>query len=531
MSTPELQIGGTLYSDMQDHQDLNPEAQLRFDQYLAKLKEIRDIVNKESREETLPDGTQITTAWQDWEYGLRQFYKEIISDAFKAHNIEVPKGMEVHFAGSLAKAQATEFSDLDAFVIVENKEDTEKVKPVFDALNNVCQRIFKETHQMYPDPIGINPSRLIGTVDELVEQIDGGVLSPEATALSVISSKPIYPRYALGEQLRQKIHENDNLGPFCTAEALYNKAITDFTAPKPNAEHINIKTHIMRPIDFILMGLREEFALYNEAGSHLSTPGTIKLLREKAELGEISLPKEEIDLIESVYNKAMAKRFDLHSKAGKEQDEMPYADAKDMLDQVAQLREMASKRVENLEKASQKQQAPTEQKHQEQGFFSRNADTLKKVGIVSLIVLAAVGVGVGLALGGVLAVPFAVAAGAAVVGVAAIGYGLFKAGEAIGKWLQSRNKEPAAKSEGLSTEKHETPDEIPIVSPGLSGLGPRVEQSKPAQAYVLEQDKKDTVTKTATATATATASETETETETFEPEEERSGLSMGSKTS
>ncbi len=37
------------------------------------------------------------------ENGLRQIYKEMIYDAFDALGVEMPKDMEVHFAGSLAK--------------------------------------------------------------------------------------------------------------------------------------------------------------------------------------------------------------------------------------------------------------------------------------------------------------------------------------------------------------------------------------------------------------------------------------------
>lgn len=341
MSVNEEQFG-SLYSDERDKPLLSPTAQKKFEEYQNKLANLSKIIRENEGNEVSP--------WQEWENGLRQIYKEMIYDAFDALGVEMPKDMEVHFAGSLAKAQATEYSDLDAFVIVKNDEDIKKVKPVFDALNNLCQRIFTASNQIYPDPIGINPSRLIGTPDDLFGMLkDGMVADVEATAMSILTSKPVLPRYELGEELRDKIKQEPSFSNMVSAKKFYNKAIKDFTAPKEGAEVVSVKTHIMRPIDFMLMGLREEFNLYSEDGAHLSAPGTIRLLREKN-----LLPEEQIARIESVYNQAMSKRFELHAEHKKEHDEMPYSDAKEMLDEVAKIRELGVQRVtriENLENA------------------------------------------------------------------------------------------------------------------------------------------------------------------------------------
>lgn len=273
MSVNEEQFG-SLYSDERDKPLLSPTAQKKFEEYQNKLANLSKIIRENEGNEVSP--------WQEWENGLRQIYKEMIYDAFDALGVEMPKDMEVHFAGSLAKAQATEYSDLDAFVIVKNDEDIKKVKPVFDALNNLCQRIFSASNQLYPDPIGINPSRLIGTPDDLFDRLkEGMVADVEATARSILTSKPVLPRYELGEELRDKIKQEPTFSHFVSAKKFYDMAIKDFTAPKEDAEVVSVKSHIMRPIDFILMGLREEFNLYSEDGAHLSAPGTIRLLREK----------------------------------------------------------------------------------------------------------------------------------------------------------------------------------------------------------------------------------------------------------
>lgn len=345
MSVPENKLGG-LYSDDREYKDLDPSAQLKFDGYIKGLRDVSDQIR-------LNEASSVNSSpWQEWERGFRQVYKEMVFDAFDELNIEMPKDMEIHFAGSLAKAQATEFSDLDAFVLVKNEEDVAKVKPVFDALNNLCQRIFTQTNQLYPDPIGINPSRLIGTPDDLFSLLkEGGVADVEATARSILTSKPVLPRFALGEELRDKISNEPDFDHFVSAKKFYGMAVNDFKAPKENATVASVKSHIMRPIDFVLMGLREEFNLYSEDGAHLSVPGTLRLLREKK-----LLPEEDISRIESVYKQAMSTRFELHAQHKKEHDEMPYSDAKGMLDEVAKIREMGVQRIarmDNLEKAKE----------------------------------------------------------------------------------------------------------------------------------------------------------------------------------
>ncbi|MDR3443444.1 MAG: hypothetical protein P4L65_10580 [Legionella sp.] len=418
---------GDLYSDERVHDLLSPTAQKKFDEYQEQLTELSKTIHDLS-----PDSIN-NTPWKIWENGLRQIYKKMVFDAFDAFDLEIPPHMELHFSGSLAKAQATEYSDLDALVIVQNSDDVEKIRPVFEALNNLCQRIFTSTKQLYPDPIGINPSRLIGTVDELYNLLnDGNVANVEATVSSILTSKPILPHYQLGEALRAKIKANPEFTDFCSAEYFYHTAVNDFTAPQDQSAVINIKKHVMRPIDFMLMGLREEFNLYNEDGSHLSAPGTISLLREQK-----LLPEENIALIESVYNRAMLKRFDLHAQSKQEEDEMSYSDAQEMLDNVAQLRELAAARIIALHSPSK-----AEQPQKTGSFFSRHANILKAISLLALILIAGAAVGVGLVFGGGFAIPLAAAAAGMVVGTALLGYGLIKAAQALGNWIISKNEKP-----------------------------------------------------------------------------------------
>jgi len=120
-------------------------------------------------------------------------------------------------------------------------------------------------------------------------------------------------------------------------------ALKDFSAPRNGAVDVSIKSHVMRPLDFILMGLRAEFNLYSADGDHLSVPGTIRLLRQ-----DKLIPEEEITRIELIYNEAMKKRFAMHAQNKKEHDLLPYTEATDLLVHVEQLRKMAELRVKEV---------------------------------------------------------------------------------------------------------------------------------------------------------------------------------------
>ncbi len=346
MGVSDNQLGG-LYSDERAHPILTPSAQRKFEHYQSSLAALSLQIRLNDSDET-----GAPTPWKTWENGLRQIYKEMIYDAFTAQGIEIPKGMEVYFASSLAKAQATEYSDLDAFVLVKDEADVAKIKPVFLALNNLCQRIFTENSQLFPDPIGINPSKLIGTPQELFGMLkDGLVPDVEATTRSILTSKPVFPGYELGEDLRAMIHAEPSFKKFVSAVKFYNMGVQDFGPPRVGADKASVKCHIMRPIDFILMGLREEFNLYSEDGSHLSAPGTLKLLRKKK-----LLPEAEIARIETVYNQAMEIRFNLHAEHHAEHDDLPIGELRELLTEVAKIRELGASRIDrikNLNKAAE----------------------------------------------------------------------------------------------------------------------------------------------------------------------------------
>ncbi|MGL6028785.1 MAG: hypothetical protein ACRC0M_03260 [Legionella sp.] len=470
--------GNDLYDDFRvvEQVQLSAVAQERLAKYIEQLNQLSKQIRLKD------DSARNMTLWKTWEMGLREFYKALIFDAFKNLDIKPPEGMEINFAGSLAKSQATEYSDLDAFVLLKKAEDVALVQPVFAAINNVCQRIFLVQKQLYPDPVGINPSRLIGTVDSLMQQLINDELThSEATIHSIITSRPILGHYALGEQLKQRIKTTPEFQGRYSAEAFYQKAINDFAAPREDMLKINIKEYVMRPLDFILMGLRAEFNLEVEDGSHLSAPGTLLLLRKKQLISEADIVR-----LERVYNEVMSLRFALHSTAHGEQDEVARDEVEHLLQEVQTLRDFAQQRHDAIEHRAM---------NKEPGFFARNASVFKILGFIGLALIVGAAVGAGLALGGLFVLPVVLTGLAAVAVTAAAGavagVALLGAGFGISKLVQAVSRlfthEPR--------QEEQPPPNAPSVealnasssySTSLSGLSKIACKPTPAQEPSIE---------------------------------------------
>lgn len=431
---------------------LNEAANQKYQEYLQLLAEA-----------TKPQEDNSIFSWIQWENHLKNFYRLLINDVFQAAKLKIPAGMEVYFAGSLAKKQATEYSDLDAFVLFSADTpvvDREAAKEVFNKLNNLCQRFFNDVNQLYPDPIGINPARLSGTVDEVIEFLNSEhVLDKDPTVRSILTSKPIFGRYQLGEELRDKIRRDPNLNQCCTAIKFYEE-LKRYPAPKKDATEINIKSHLLRPLDFFLMGLREEFNLYNEDGSHLTVPGTINLLRQ-ADL----LDNEYLSKIEALYYGAMEVRFAEHKIQHKEADEIRITPPiQELLDKMADLRDYAEQRCKALKAQLTEEKTepvkPSFKKIRTEGsekevklpsqpsFLKRNAAAFVWGGYFLTALVIGLALGLSLSLTGVFT-PFGITAfaitttviafAAAAIGIAVLGYGLFKGVQAIVNCFRARN--------------------------------------------------------------------------------------------
>lgn len=325
-----------LFSDYRDTPELSGEDKNRFEGYLLRLRTIRDSLAGKPE------------PWLVWEEGLRNFYYDIVKDAFAAHELTEPEGMEIYFAGSLARRQATEFSDLDSFVLFKNENDKEKCQPVFDDVNRLFHRIFDKTNQLYPDPLGINPSRLSGTPAQIVELLQNDEVGDRDAIIHAIhGARPILDRCKLGHTLKNLLSTDNELYLLSTAKHYYAKAIEEFIAPDEEMETINIKTYLLRPLDFIIAGLRQEFDLHADDGSTLNTGEVLRLLEEKH-----CIPQEQIDLMNGLYQSVMQTRFDLHHRSSKENDKIPKVEVEELLTQMQQLRNIIKIRKDALDEVN-----------------------------------------------------------------------------------------------------------------------------------------------------------------------------------
>ena len=483
MDTPAERVFDNLFSDYRDEDGavLTPAAQEIYDYYLNRLDTLRQQVQQSTS--TLNSSSSLEL----WENGLRQIYKEIIYDAFKALNIPISveqDSMEVCFTGSLGREEATAYSDMDAFVIYQDDATAQQCRPAFTAVNNLCQRIFIDRNQLYPDPVGINPEKLAGTVTTLLGALkdDEQIMARSETVISIYSSsKPVLGHFEMGKQLRQAIKEDPELSEFVTPTAFYDRAITQFPAPRADEEEINIKEYILRPLDFILRGLREEFNLYyDDGGAVLSSAKTIDKLKGKIE-------SDKIALIQRISEQALALRFQQHAAAEREQDTFERnAHINQLLSDVDALRQFAQTRRQRLQQPeTTPQQAASPQtsaarsperrrlssQQPQQGippaagntaerpsFFSRNSKAIGMTAGVSAVVICFALVGLALMATGIFA-PLGVGALAIAltVGIYA-GGGLAACGLAYGatRGVQAKRRRQQAPSNADTAT--ETPD-------------------------------------------------------------------------
>lgn len=320
-----------------------------------------------------------------WKEEVKKYLKQILDDIMLVHNI---KPEEVDFAlcicGSLAKGQATPYSDLDCFIVTKDAETTKKLKPVVDDLYIIFDKIFEQSNQLCMDPIGINPKKFIGdsvTLSNLIA--NQGVADPDSFYNSVLSADYVFgttTKYleTFQEELKRTYKKQDS-APLELAKRYYKQATDEFKGPN-RKDKINIKKDLFRPLDFILTGLRMEAGIEPQLdGSHLNSATLIQILKRE---GKVS--PEIVALVENIYQKSMKLRFSQHVLAGKEEDDVIIEDQKKdvdekmeegnekskeqqeseikeiriLIDQVAILRGIAKKRVELIEKGAQVDRLP-----------------------------------------------------------------------------------------------------------------------------------------------------------------------------
>lgn len=347
-----------VYKDSQDliTEDLNAAATKFLQQYIDEIKAATVNAEKATASPD-PSKTNPTANWQDF---VKNFIRKIFYDTFENYSIQIDRtnlgNVQFYVCGSLAKQQATPYSDFDGFIICKTQADVERINTALAGMKHLLDRIFAKTHQFSPDPTGITPFRFTGTVDTLYERLAKGEVPDAVTYLRALATaRPLAGASDLLDQLMTKIAGNVKLSKQDTAEALYKSAVSDddkngFVGPR-NKDSIHLKNDIFRPLDFIIMGLRKEYNLVSDDGALLTTPQTVMKL---VELGKMS--REVADLILSIFRDAMVLRFKNHLAAEAEADKITFSDdtadktaekllAQSLIHRIAILRGLAAERL------------------------------------------------------------------------------------------------------------------------------------------------------------------------------------------
>lgn len=341
----------TLYKDFQDH----PNDQLLGQDRDALESYIREIHDQTERAK---DPTYASGSWSAF---ARTMIKQIILDAIDYFGV-VPGSLrfQVYCTGSLVKDQATPYSDVDGFIVWEDpKGDAsklaaiDKLQQALIAARNVFQRIFLETNQFSPDPLGITPFNFQGTVDELYEKLNTAQVPDVPTFVaSINTAKPFFGDNSFLESLASRIAQNPQMGRQDSSVNLYRKVVEDFPGPR-TSDKVLIKRDFLRPLDFFMMALRRDFGVSVDINSPLNTVQTVE---ELVMHGKIS--HEFADLIILTFDDALKLRQKRHLGAGKENDELELAVltaeqqqlVRGLVDKMAILRGVAEQRLEALKR-------------------------------------------------------------------------------------------------------------------------------------------------------------------------------------
>lgn len=257
-----------------------------------------------------------------WKEEIGRYLTEIFDDVLTQHGIKPGDyTYALCICGSLAKKQATPYSDLDCFIVTKDEATTKALQPVVKDLDFIFYDIFEKTNQLCMDPIGINPQKFIGDPETLAQKISSGkVADSDSFFNSVMSADYVYGHgtgylEAFREKLKEAYKDRQEPTPIALAERYYKQATENFKGPDSKKE-IDLKSDLFRPLDFILLGLRMEAELDSKDNeANLNAVAQVKELRKKGKVSD-----EIVYLVSEIYEKAMKLRFNAHVKAQKEHD-------------------------------------------------------------------------------------------------------------------------------------------------------------------------------------------------------------------
>lgn len=186
---------------------------------------------------------------------LISFLKELFMQCLRDHGLPPTIPMELCLAGSLARNQATPFSDIDCFLIFNDRVTQAEREAVIAASRKLfflADKLFEAGRQFAMDPIGISISQLNGSVQDIFERITEEEPDVSMKTISICNAKSVFGKHDLLDQLQQKLQMEHKI----SEEYFFNMALNDFIGPR-SRDKVDLKRDLIRPIDFILHGFRQ----------------------------------------------------------------------------------------------------------------------------------------------------------------------------------------------------------------------------------------------------------------------------------
>jgi hypothetical protein len=316
---------------------LEGQAKKKFDEYIQKLESIKDVGS-------------------DWSAHAQSLISQIILETLKSYGVD-PNDVKFYICGSLAKKQATPYSDFDGIVLWKDPKGDpikqakiEKIKQALTGMDNLFQRIFERTNQLCPDPIGISPFKCAGTPEQVLEIVQNRTRDDVDKFIVAISTAR--PLLMANTDLLTELKASLKSVALSAMER-YKEVVNHFPGPK-SKESVNLKLDIFRPLDAMIEALRTELLGSAEVDDN---PISFKKIIEELAAQEC-ISYEFGDFLYSIFNDAMPLRVAAHLEAQGEQDTINLVNLSPekqraircLIDKIAILRGIAEERLQRLEK-------------------------------------------------------------------------------------------------------------------------------------------------------------------------------------